>query len=188
MIRLRAAVLASALLLAAPSPLFQVAHAARGEVTDVPMDEPLADLADELGPPGPKPASEAELDALTLRVSKGLRCPVCQGSSIADSPVDSAVNMRRRVRQLLEQGYDQDQINSYFATRYGEWVLQSPPAAGLNWIVWIGPALGGGLALAVLAGVALRWRKEPDEVPLPSDVGDTPLDRYEQRLLDEIER
>ena len=50
-----------------------------------------------------------------------------------------------------------------------------------------GPALAGGLALAVLAGVAARWRKEPDAVPLPSETGDAPLDAYEQRLLDEID-
>ena len=53
--------------------------------------------------------------------------------------------------------------------------------------MWVGPALAGGLALAVLAGVAARWRKEPDAVPLPSETGDAPLDAYEQRLLDEID-
>jgi len=172
-----------ALGLSTPAPTL----AASGGGDEVALDEPISDLQDELGPPGTPPATELELDERTRRISKGLRCPVCQGSSIQDSPVDSAVNMRNRVRELVERGYDQEQIHAYFVARYGEWILLAPPAAGLNWLVWIGPALAGGLALAVLAGVAARWRKEPDAVPLPSDTGEAPLDDYEQRLLDEIE-
>ena len=189
---MRVVVLAAAVGLALPVGTVASASLASAagpdDVPEVAMDEPLDGLADELGPPGTPPATEAELDSTVRTISKGLRCPVCQGSSIQDSPVESAVNMRNRVRELVKRGYDQDQINAYFAARYGEWILQAPPAAGLNWLAWLGPAAAGGLALAVLAGVAARWRKEPDDVPLPSETGEAPLDTYEQRLLDEIDR
>lgn len=154
---------------------------------DAAYDEPLEDLEDLLGPPGVPPATEQELDAFAYRVSKGLRCPVCQ-TSIIDSASDSATNMRARVRELAAYGYDRSQIEDYFVQQYDTWILLAPPAQGLNWLVWIGPALAGGIALAALAAVVLKWRQEPDEVPLPSETGDVPLDRYEQRLLDEIDR
>lgn len=145
------------------------------------------ELAPELGAPGPVPTVEQARE-LTRQISRGLRCPVCQGSSIQDSPVDSAVNMRRQVEELVAQGYGQRQIEDYFVARYGEWVLLSPRATGVNWLVWVVPALGGGGALAALVAVAARWRREEDPVPLPSEVGRAPLDDYERRLLEEIER
>lgn len=158
------------------------------ELAELPLDEPMEGLAEELGPPGPRPATQREAEELAREISKGLRCPICQGGSIQESPVDSAKNMRRRVRELVDRGYDQDQINDYFVVRYGDWVLMSPTFSGFNFLVWIGPAIFGGLALAGLAYVVTRWSQEPDEVPLENAEGESPLDRYEQRLLDEIER
>ncbi len=169
--------------------LFLLLFALNGAANEDPsFDEPILDLADELGAPGTPPASEVELDQLVRTINKGLRCPVCQGSSIQDSPVDSAVAMRTRVRELAAQGYTKAQIEQYFVDRYGEWILQSPATAE-NWIVWICPSLGGGLALAILAGVALGWRREPDDDDWDDDTASNiPLDRFEKQLLDEINK
>ncbi|MFK7926965.1 MAG: cytochrome c-type biogenesis protein CcmH [Myxococcota bacterium] len=160
---------------------------AQSPVDEATYDEPLEDLQASIGPPGAPPATEEELDAIAYRVSKGLRCPVCQ-TSIIDSASDSATNMRTRVRELVSYGYSKAQIEDYFVQQYDDWILLAPPAQGLNWLVWIGPALAGGIALAALATVVVKWRREPDPVPLPSETGAAPLDTYEQRLLDEIDR
>ncbi len=154
---------------------------------DDPIAELRAELEAELGPPGAPPATARGVDDRVRAISKRLRCPVCQNVSIQDSPVQSAQDMRARVREMVEAGYDRETIEGYFVDAYGESVLLSPPASGLNWLVWVVPALGGGLALAVLVGVVVRWRQEPDPLPLPSETGEAPLDRYEQQLLDEIE-
>ena len=66
--------------------------------------------------------SGSALDAKTAEVSALLRCPVCQGMSIADSPSEMAVNMKHQVRALLERGYTQDQILDYFERSYGQFV------------------------------------------------------------------
>jgi hypothetical protein len=58
---------------------------------------------------------------------------------------------------------------------------------GKHWLVWVAPGMGLGLGLGWLAVVVSRWRKEPDEVPLPSEVGLVERDPYEKRLLDEID-
>ncbi|TVQ86212.1 MAG: cytochrome c-type biogenesis protein CcmH [Deltaproteobacteria bacterium] len=152
-----------------------------------PYREPLSELRQEMGAPGPPPSEELSRER-TRQISRGLRCPVCQGSSIQDSPVESAVNMRRRVQELVEAGYEQRAIEDYFVRRYGEWVLLNPRATGANWIVWLLPALGGGVALGGLVYVVAQWRREEDPVPLPSDTGQAPLDEFERRLLEEIER
>ncbi len=78
--------------------------------------------------------------ARTEDVAGLLRCPVCQGLSVADSPATMAVNMKAQVREMLAAGYDQEQILAYFEHSYGEFVRLQPPLRGVNWLVWLGTA------------------------------------------------
>lgn len=123
-----------------------------------------------LGAPKGAPLQGAELDRRTQQVAGVLRCPVCQGLSVADSPSGMATKMRGQVRELLAAGYDQDQVLAYFERSYGEFVRLEPPLRGVNWIVWLAPAAGL-LAGSVLIGVVLKRRaaRAPavDESPLP---------------------
>ncbi|MBA2321177.1 MAG: cytochrome c-type biogenesis protein CcmH [Deltaproteobacteria bacterium] len=137
-------------------------------------------------PPGPVPPAQ-EIAPRAHRLAKHLRCPVCQGMSVADSTSEAAVQFQRRIRELVSLGYDDAQITDYFIDRYGEWILLAPPARGLNWMIWLGPGLAGGAGLAWALATAVQWRKEPDEVPLPSDAGHQPKDPYEARLLKELD-
>jgi len=99
-------------------------------------------------PRGPALAGPA-LDVRTEEVGALLRCPVCQGLSVADSPATMAAKMKARVRELLAAGYDEEQILAYFERSYGEFVRLEPPRRGINWLVWLAPpmALLGGLVL-----------------------------------------
>jgi cytochrome c-type biogenesis protein CcmH len=146
-----------------------------------------AEVEPDLPPPGPPPPAD-QVDEVTRRIALGLRCPVCQGLSVADSPSETAVMMKNRVQELVEAGYTDEEIRDWFVARYGEWVLLEPSASGLNWLVWLGPGVVGGAGLAWVASVVLRWRREPDPIPLPSDTGLLPKDEYERRLLAEIEK
>jgi cytochrome c-type biogenesis protein CcmH len=113
--------------------------------------EPGAGVANArqfVGPPAGAARSGAALDAETQRVALLLRCPVCQGLSVAESPSSMALNMREQVRELLAAGYDEDQVLRYFERSYGEFVRLKPPLRGVNWIVWLAPVAGlvaGGL-------------------------------------------
>lgn len=137
-------------------------------------------------PPGPAPPAD-QVQNIAYRIGSKLRCPVCQGLSVADSTSAAAVQMQMRIRELVRAGYDEEQIRTFFVERYGEWILLQPEAKGINLLIWVGPGLLVGLGLAWSASVMMRWRKEPDDVPLPSDEGLIPKDRYEQRLLAELE-
>ncbi len=137
-------------------------------------------------PPGPAPEAST-VDASTRNVAARLRCPVCQGLSVADSTSEAAVTFQSRIRELVGLGYTDDQILDYFVDRYGEWILLEPPARGLNWLIWLAPGLAAGVGLSWAAITAVRWRKEPDDVPLPSDTGAAAKDSYEARLLAELD-
>lgn len=101
-------------------------------------------------PPAQTPrstSSESELDRQVREVSSGLRCVVCQGVSIEDSPSTLAQEMRGVVREQLAAGRSPDQVRAYFVERYGEWVLLRPRASGLNLLVYL-------LPIAMIAGGA----------------------------------
>lgn len=104
---------------------------------------------------GPVMTTDVEIENLTdgaYLIGKELRCPVCQGMPIADSPSKMAVAMMKRVRELHDEGKTHDEIVEYFVQSYGEWVLLKPRAEGITWFVWILPPLG------LLIGVILVMR------------------------------
>ncbi len=78
---------------------------------------------------------------VSYQVGLLLRCPVCQGMPIAESPAEMAQSMMTRIRELHKEGKSKDEIIEYFIERYGEWVLLEPKAEGINWLVWIMPPI-----------------------------------------------
>lgn len=102
-------------------------------------------------------AADAELEARTSAIASRLRCPVCQGESIEDSPSELAREMRSLVRDQLREGRTPREINAYFVARYGEWILLEPTMTGLNILLYVLPVLlvVGGLAL--VAVLVRRW-------------------------------
>jgi cytochrome c-type biogenesis protein CcmH len=85
------------------------------------------------------------------RITSELRCPVCQGLSVKDSPSETAREMRDLVIQRVSEGKTDAEIEGEFTAAYGDWVLLAPPLVSLNGLVWLVPilALAVGLALAV---------------------------------------
>lgn len=127
---------------------------------------PLPDrdaVSDAVGAPaGPALVGEALERRLTALASE-IRCPVCQGQAIVDSPAESARHMKEEVRMMLAAGYSDAQVLTWLEGRYGEFIRLSPRAEGLNLIVWILPLallLGGagvvGVILARSKKAALR--------------------------------
>jgi len=117
-----------------------------------------------LAPDAPRgqPLSGKLLDQRTDEVGALLRCPVCQGLSIADSPATMARNMKAEVREKLAAGYDQEQILADFERSYGEFVRLQPTMRGVNWLVWFGPT-GMLLAGGAVVAWALRRSQRPKE-------------------------
>lgn len=79
------------------------------------------------------------VDDRARAIESQLRCPTCQGLSIADSPATSAAQMRELVREQLAAGASDDEIRAFFVARYGRWILLDPPAAGVDVALWLVP-------------------------------------------------
>lgn len=76
-----------------------------------------------------------------------IKCPVCQGEAIIDSPSATARAMLEIVEEKVAAGETDRQIVSYFQGRFGDGILLDPPFAGKTLLVWILPvfAVGGGV-------------------------------------------
>jgi cytochrome c-type biogenesis protein CcmH len=109
--------------------------------------------------------ADSALDAKANAVAAQLRCPVCQGVSILDSPSELAQEMRDLVRDQLRAGKSPDDVKAYFVARYGEWILLEPRASGFNFLIYALPMLAvfGGLGVIVLA--LRRWTSNRDNPP-----------------------
>jgi cytochrome c-type biogenesis protein CcmH/NrfF len=105
---------------------------------------------------------DSVLEARVRAVASELRCPVCQGESIQDSPAALAQEMRSIVREQLAAGRTPDEIKAYFVDKYGEWILLRPKARGWNMLVYVLPLvvlLGGAV---VIARATRRWTATGD--------------------------
>jgi len=90
-----------------------------------------------------------------------LRCPDCEGLSVADSSTSSARAIRADLRRRLAAGETDEEVRGAYIDRYGESILLKPEGSGLGVLVWGLPVVvlvvgAGGLALALA-----RWRREP---------------------------
>ena len=139
-----------------------------------------------IGDPAGAPRSGEELDQFTDVVASLLRCPVCQGLSVADSPTASALAMKEEVRDLLAAGYDEEQVLSYFEQSYGEFIRLAPKPQGFNLVVWIAPVV------FLLLGFVLVLRRVKSSSPLGeadapvAEEQDDDLDSYRERVRREI--
>ena len=113
--------------------------------------------------------SDSALDARTAQVAATLRCPVCQGESIQDSPSSLAREMRGVVKDKLRAGESPEAIQAYFVARYGEWILLEPTTKGLNLMLYLFPVIlvVGGVLLVVF--LVRRWSGQPATPATPTD-------------------
>lgn len=142
-----------------------------------------ADPRSTLGEPAGFALSGEALEARTEEVASLMRCPVCQGLSVAASPTDSAVAMKQEVRELLAAGYTEAQILAYFERSYGEFIRLVPKGEGFNLFVWLAPLAALVLGLALVAARMRRSRRSAAE----AEVGVPPeLAEYVERVRREV--
>ena len=88
------------------------------------------------------------------KITKNLRCLICQGQSVYDSDSDFANSMKILVDKKLEEGLTENQIYSFFKEKYGEWILYDPGLNKNTYILWLLPILifllGGAIILKKL--------------------------------------
>ena len=123
-------------------------------------------LAASAQPPAATPVSEQ----IVQDVASQLRCVVCQSLSVADSPSETANQMRGIIRERLAAGESPERVRAYFVEKYGDWILLSPPKSGFTLLVWVVPFVALGIGLVLVVVVLRRWsRAAHAPVPVPLD-------------------
>ena len=123
------------------------------------------------GDSGPAlPYDEAEAQA----IDRQIMCPVCPAESIDQAQVPIARQMRQIVRDQLTQGASQAEILEFFAQRYGQDILASPPKSSFNLLAWIFPVVGmaGPLIAGWLVIRSMATRRLVSQEPLVSQQSD----------------
>jgi len=97
--------------------------------------------------------SNANNSLLVDKISKNLRCLICQGQSVYDSQSDFAISMKILIDNKIKEGKSEKQIYDYLKNQYGEWIVYDPEFNKKNLILWAFP-----LILFIFGGL-LIYRK-----------------------------
>jgi cytochrome c-type biogenesis protein CcmH len=145
----------------------------------------VPDAAQFVGQPKGIPLSGPRLEEQTMAISHELRCPVCQGLAIGDSPSIMASNMKAQVRELLQRGYTEEQILNYFEKSYGQFVLLKPKFQGVNTLVWILPIAVLAIGFVLVISKAKKLENEPVHAIAEEEPVDDP---YLARVREMVEK
>ena len=84
---------------------------------------------------------KAEELTLESKITKNLRCLICQGQSVYDSDSEFAISIKTLVDKKLEEGLTEKQIYGFLKDKYGEWILYDPGLNKNTYILWLLPIL-----------------------------------------------
>ena len=119
-------------------------------------------------------------------VAKGMYCPVCENVPLDVCPTQACKQWRDTIREKLALGWSHSEIEQYFVNQYGDRVLATPPASGLNWLVYLLPPAVFVIGAIVLAGAVRSWRT-PQE-PVVAQNQESATDPYLERVEEELRR
>ena len=76
------------------------------------------------------------------KISKNIRCLICQGQSVYDSNSDFAISMKLVIKKKLDEGFTEKQIYKYLKNQYGDWITYDPEFNKKTIFLWLLPILG----------------------------------------------
>ena len=133
-------------------------------------------------------AQEVPTDDQVNAIAKQLYCPVCENIPLDVCPTQACAQWRELIREKLSAGWTEAKIKTYFVAQYGDRVLATPPATGLNWLVYIIPPLVIIAGAYILYRALLSWRQAPAQLPEQNQPEDKADDEYVARIEEELRR
>lgn len=119
------------------------------------------------GPIEPMPFSDPVEEKRYMDLIEELRCLKCQNQNIADSNADLAMDLRRKVyNMIVKQKMSDMEIKEWMLARYGDFVLYSPPVKSSTWMLWAAPFIILPVGVVLLL-MRLRNRSESDQEQEP---------------------
>ena len=84
------------------------------------------------------------------KISKNLRCLICQGQSVYDSQSDFALSMKILINNKINEGKSEKEIYSFLKNKYGEWIVYEPEISQNTILLWVIP-----LILFIFGGILI---------------------------------
>ena len=75
------------------------------------------------------------------KITKNLRCLICQGQSVYDSDSEFAISLKLVVKNKINEGFTEGQIYKFLVEKYGEWILYDPQFNKNTYLLWFLPLL-----------------------------------------------
>ena len=85
--------------------------------------------------------SSAETSQQVDKISKNLRCLICQGQSVYDSQSDFALSMKILIQNKIDEGKNDEQIYDFLKNKYGEWIVYDPEINKNTLLLWVLPLI-----------------------------------------------
>jgi cytochrome c-type biogenesis protein CcmH len=95
-------------------------------------------------------AGDPTAEDRVARLGQIIKCPVCQGVTIGESPSETAQAMMAITREKVAAGWTDDQIITYFEDRYNTAILVDPPFSGKTLLVWVLPVVALAIGVAMV--------------------------------------
>lgn len=124
-------------------------------------------------------ARDALVEKRMVAISEELRCLVCQNESLSGSQAELAQDLRREIREQIQEGRSDQEILDFMVARYGDFVRYRPPVKGTTLLLWFGPFVFLAVGIAVLVAYLRRRSGRVAETP-PA------LSPDEQRTVDAL--
>ena len=80
-------------------------------------------------------------DEIVNKISKNIRCLVCQGQSVYDSQSDFAISVRAVIEKKINDGSSEEEIYEYLKSKYGEWISYEPKLNKFTYLLWLLPLI-----------------------------------------------
>ena len=84
------------------------------------------------------------------KISKNLRCLICQGQSVYDSQSDFALSMKILIQKKINEGKNENDIYDFLKNKYGDWIVYDPEINKNTILLWAIP-----LILFVFGGILI---------------------------------
>ncbi len=75
------------------------------------------------------------------KISKNLRCLICQGQSVYDSQSDFALSIKQLIKIKISEGNEDKEIYEYLKSKYGDWIMYEPELDKKTILLWILPLI-----------------------------------------------
>jgi cytochrome c-type biogenesis protein CcmH len=96
--------------------------------------------------------SNAQDKDLQNKITKNLRCLICQGQSVYDSDSEFANSLKILVEKKINQGLAEEEIYHYLEGKYGEWILYDPNFNRNTYFLWLLPIF----MFIIVGGIILK--------------------------------